>query len=155
MAEDVVEYVRFFQVIKLIRSPDELTRWKTPVRQVLEKHFIGDQARYGNYLPPGVLHQYLGELPKIRDFVGANGQGAHSRHEFVASAPGQQFRLTLEERLPNGMFVCRIIFPSLVDGPVGAFRLARVAGGQTVFFNCIYLLFHDAFLGLIAYCRIR
>src|SRR5215468_11255237 len=61
-------------------------------------------------------------------WVGADGQVAHPLHELLAGAAREQLRLTLEQRLPDGMFVGRIVLPALVDCPVGPLGPPGLAG---------------------------
>ncbi|MCY1543124.1 hypothetical protein D9M68_789190 [compost metagenome] len=133
VAEHVVEHVGLFEVVQLVRLADEVARREAAVGQVVEEHVVGHQARHGHHLPAGARHQHLGEVAKVGDFIGANGQVAHALHELVAGAPRQQLRLALIQRLPGGVVGGGVVLPALRDGPVGVLGAASVTGGQAVF----------------------
>src|SRR5258708_1515917 len=118
MAEDVVEDVGLLEVVELIALADELARREAPIGEMFEEHLVGNEARYRDDLPPGMLHQHVAQPSEVRDLVGADRQVAHPLHELLAGTAREQLRLTLEQRLPNGMLVGSIFLPALMLGTV-------------------------------------
>src|SRR5260221_4249592 len=133
MAEDVVEAVGLVEVVELIALADELARREAPIGEMFEEHLVGNEARYRDNLPPGMLHQHFAQLSEVRDLVGADRQVAHPLHELLAGAALEQLCLTLEQRLPDGMLVGSIFLPALIDGPVGPLVPPDLAGRGSVF----------------------
>jgi hypothetical protein len=150
VAEDVVEHVRLFQVVELLRLADELAGGEAAVRQMVEEHVIGNEAGNGDDLPAGVLRQHVAQAPEVRNLVGADGQCLHARDEFIAGAAGQELRLALEERLPDAVLCGGVVVPALVDRPVGALGSPGIAGGQAVLGGFL-VLHHGLLLGNSAY----
>ena len=133
MPEDIMENVRLLEVVELIGPPDEVSRREASIGEMLEEHFVRNQSRNGNDLPPCVLHQHLTQAAEVGNRVGSDRQGTHALHELVASAAGQQLRLALEQCLPHGMLLGGVFVPVLVDGPIRPFRASGFAGGRSVF----------------------
>src|SRR3546814_807328 len=44
MAKDIMEHVRFLQIVKLVGTADEIARYESPIGEMVEKHFVGNQA---------------------------------------------------------------------------------------------------------------
>ncbi len=87
MAEHVVKDVGLFEVVELVCAADELSGREAPMREVLEEHLVGDQARHGDDLPAGVSHQHFAQLFEMRDAIGRYRQRLHADDELVARAP--------------------------------------------------------------------
>jgi hypothetical protein len=122
VAEHIVEHVGLLDVVELRGLADELPGGKTAVRQMLEEHFVGHQARHRHHLPAGALAQHVGEAPEVRDRFGTDRQPLHAVDELLAGVAGQELRLALEEAAPHGVLGARILFPRLINRPVGALR---------------------------------
>lgn len=67
MAENIVEYIRFLQIIELVRPPDEIAGHETAIGEVIEKHIVGHQTGHSNHLPAGRIHQNPVQFLKIRN----------------------------------------------------------------------------------------
>ena len=147
VAEHVVEDVRLLEVVELVRLADEVAGREAPVREVLEEHVVGHQARHGDDLPAGALHQDVGEAAEVRDLVRADRQVAHavrrSRRRHGRAAAGSVAR-TASSR-PRARPRCSCV-PALVDGPVGSVGHRRVVGGMAVLGRLVELSQHQVFL---------
>ena len=47
MAEDVMENVRFLQIVELFGRTNEIARGETPVREMIEKHIVWNETKAG------------------------------------------------------------------------------------------------------------
>ena len=128
MSEDVVEDIRFLDVIELVGSADELPGGEAPVGEMLEEDFVGDKSRHSDDSPAGALLQVVAQAAKIGDVCGVDGEVAHPLDELVAGSAGQKLALLLEQGLPDAVLFRRVAVPALVDGPIRADRTARFAG---------------------------
>src|SRR5260370_14551573 len=145
MAEDVVEDVGVLEVVELSALADELACREAPIGEMFEEHLVGNEARYRDDWPPGMLHRDVAQPSEVRDLVGADRQVAHPLQELLAGTAGEQLRLTLEQRLPDGMLVGSIFLPALIDGPVGPLGPPGLAGLGSVFCDLRDLsLHHDS-----------
>src|SRR5262245_48135310 len=109
---------------------------------MFEEHLVGDEAGYRDDLPPCMLHQHVAQPSEVRDLVGADRQVAHPLHELLAGTAREQLRLTLEQRLPDGMLVGSIFLPALIDGPVGPLGPPALTGRGSVFCDLLDLSLH-------------
>ncbi len=123
MAEDVVEDVRLFQIVELVRPADEATGGKAPVGQVIEEHLVGHEAGHGDDRPAGQGVQLAVHLTEVRYALAVQVQRLQSVQELVARSPRQQRRLALVEGDPDLVLGRRIGGPVLIDGPVGTHGL--------------------------------
>src|SRR3546814_16977315 len=67
MAKDIMEHVRFLQIVKLVGTADEIARYESPTGEMVEKHFIGNQAWHRHHSPSSVTHQPFRQLFKARN----------------------------------------------------------------------------------------
>ncbi|MNE29762.1 hypothetical protein D3C80_1232530 [compost metagenome] len=124
MAEDVVEDVRFLQVVQLIRLPDELTRDEAAVGQVVEEDVLGHQSGHADHGPAGQGLQLGVHHLEVGDAAGVQVQRVQPAHIGVAGPARQDLHLPGIEGVPGLVLDLGIGVPVLGDGPVGggAFR---------------------------------
>ena len=64
VAEEIMEHIRLDQVIELVAAADPHRDRKSPVRQVIEEHLLGYQARHGDDAPAGGACQHFDWRPR-------------------------------------------------------------------------------------------
>ncbi len=118
MAEHVVKHVRLLQIILLAWRADEAPGGKAAIGQMIEKQPVGHQPRHCHHLPPGRLHQSVGQRVETRDARLVHPQYVQPRHEFRHHPPRQHARLPLEQPVPHRMVGRAVAIPVLRNGPV-------------------------------------
>jgi hypothetical protein len=124
MAEDVMEDIRLLQIVELIGRADEGAGRKTPIRQMLEEHRVGHEARNGDHAPAGESQQPVRHALEVRDAGPAQVERLEPAEECVAGPLRKNLRLPVVKRQPDGVVFGRVAVPPLRDGPVrgGAWR---------------------------------
>ena len=97
MPEQVVEQVRFGEVIKLFGRADPPRHGEAPVGEVAEEIEFRQQALHGDELPAGGVTQHVVEIGEIRDRVRGHVHRVLRAHELVTGAADQQFALPREQ----------------------------------------------------------
>ena len=133
MAENIVENVRFLQIVQLMGAADKLAGGKAAIGHVVEEDVVGHHARHGNNPPAGALFQGVRQTLEVGNAACRNRQVLQAVHIVLRRPPGDQLHLAFEQRLPRAVFLGRIGVPVLVDRPVGA--LGDIAADNAMFFR--------------------
>ena len=116
MAEKIVEQVGLDQVVELGALADPHRHRKSPVREMIVEHRIGDKTRHANHLPPGQRLELGVHTIEVWNAL-ADAQRLEALHELDAGElPGQR-RLPLDQQPPYSLILSRIVI-GLRDGPV-------------------------------------
>ena len=115
VAEQVVEQVRFGQVVHLLGRADPPRDREAPVREMVEEVELGQQALHADQLPTSGRAQHLVEVVELRDLVRAHVHGALRVEERLAGAADQDLLLALEQLRPDVVVDRRIAGPGLLD----------------------------------------
>src|SRR3546814_3066115 len=62
-----MEHVRFLQIVKLVGTADEIARYESPIGEMVEKHFVGNQAWHRHHSPSSGTHQPFRQSFKVRN----------------------------------------------------------------------------------------
>jgi len=119
MAEYVVKDVGFLQIVELRRRANKISRGKAPVRKMVEKDFVGDEARHRDHLPPRRGHQPRVELAIIGNARLFEAQHIDTAQKRVGGAARKHVRLAREQTIPHRMLVGGKGIPILRNRPVG------------------------------------
>src|SRR3546814_5573803 len=65
MAKDIMEHVRFLQIVKLVGTADEIARYESPIGEMVEKHFVGNQAWHRHHSPSSRSEEHTSELQSL------------------------------------------------------------------------------------------
>ena len=127
MAENVVEDVRFLQIVELGFRADEGPCGESAIRQMVEENLVRHQFGDRHDTPAGDLFQPVGEPPHMGDA----GRGQFQlRHRLQRRGAGPAFGdllLAAEQPVPPVMLLCAVTVPCLVDGEIGRPRGICVA----------------------------
>src|SRR5690606_23356689 len=104
VSEQLVENVRFLQVIQLLEGTDKGGNREAFAGQQFKERLEGDQRRYPDYLPAGGVTQHLVDLVQLRNSITRQGQLVDAVKIVLASAPFDQSQLALDQYLPDLMF---------------------------------------------------
>jgi len=117
--EQVVEQVRFLDVVHLVGAADPPGHRESAVGEVVEEVELGQQAFHAHHLESGGAGQGLVEVLEARDRVRGHAHRVLGAQERRAGAIREQGALAGEQLLPGGV----------VGGAVGVPRLGHRAGG--------------------------
>ncbi|MNH21980.1 hypothetical protein D3C79_818190 [compost metagenome] len=116
VAEDLVENVRFLQVIELFFGANEGRHRKAFAGQQFEKGLEGDQCGYAGNLPTGGGAQHFVDFAQLRDTVVRQAQLFDAVQVFLARAAFDHLQLTGNQGVPHRMFLLRVVDKTLRIG---------------------------------------
>ncbi len=128
MAEQVMEQIRFCDVVDLVGAADPPGHREAAVGQVLEEVQFRQQAFHADQGPAGGRAQHFVELVEARDHVLAHAHLVLGIEEFAAGAADQQFALAPVQRAPGGMVVGAVAVPRLLHHGSGIDRHVSLVG---------------------------
>src|SRR5690606_4648498 len=128
VAEQVVEQVRFAQVVQLFGFADPPGDREAAVGQVLEEGQFRQQALDADQLPAGGLAQHRVELVELRDAPGAHAHGPLLAQELLAGPTRQHLLLAREQRRPDLVVGAAVAAPGLLDHGGGVDRHVALVG---------------------------
>src|SRR6266446_2347343 len=115
MAADVVEHVRFLDVVELVAAADEAGRREAAASGMSEENVVRDEPGHRHDLPAGGAVENIAEPSKIRNPVRRHPEPAEPVEIFAAGAPDQQPLLPLKQQSPDRVFLFAIGLPVLLD----------------------------------------
>src|SRR5438034_8012679 len=118
MAADVVEHVRFLDVVELVAAADEAGRREAPAGEMSEENVVRDEARDRHDSPAGGAVENIAEPSEIWNPVRRHPEPAEPVEIFAAGAPDQQPLLPFKQQSPDGVFLFAIGLPVLLDGKI-------------------------------------
>src|SRR3546814_11380791 len=98
MAKDIMEHVRFLQIVKLIRTADELARYESPIGEMVEKPFVGNQAWHRHNSPSSGTHQPFRQFLEVRNTRLGKSKHVQPAQIRLACPAGQQCAFPREQR---------------------------------------------------------
>src|SRR3546814_4422509 len=101
MAKDIMEHVRFLQIVKLVGTADEIARYESPIGEMVEKHFVGNQAWHRHHSPSSGTHQPFRQFFKVRNTRLGKAKHVQPAQIRLACAAGQQCALPREQPVPR------------------------------------------------------
>lgn len=122
VTEQIVEQIRFGNVVELFGLADPPRDREAPVGQVIEEHLIGQQTFDADDFPAGARLQHCIQIIELRDRAGAHAEARLIAEEFAAGAVFQNLALAAEQRRPHLVVGARIARPRLFDDAGGVHR---------------------------------
>ncbi|MDT4857994.1 hypothetical protein FQZ97_924400 [compost metagenome] len=119
MAEDLVEDVRFLQVVELFRGADEGGDRKALAGQQLEEGLEGDQRRHHGDAPAGGGLQHLVDLTELGDAVMGQAELLDAVEVFLARTPLDHFQLPGDQGMPDLVLDFRVMDEAVLVGLAG------------------------------------
>ena len=136
MAEHVVKYVGFLDVIERLARADEIAGGETSVRQMPEEHVVRDQHGHGNDAPTGQSAQFLRHGLKVRHASSPQIELFQPRQESAGRAPRQDVHLAREQVVPDRVVFRRILglrrFDPVIADMVRLFQRRREDVGRQI-----------------------
>ena len=97
--------VGFLDVIELIARSNEVAYWEATIRQVIKEHGIRNQHGHRHNLPAGHGQQRLVDALKRGNATSPQIKSLQTIDKSLTRAPRQQALLTLEQLIPQSIFV--------------------------------------------------
>lgn len=128
MPEQVMEQVRFGDVVDLLGAADPPGHREAPVGQMLEEIQLRQQALHADQGPAGGRLQHRIERIEARNVGLAHAHCILCLQEFVAGAVHQQRALAAIQGAPGGVVVGAVALPRLLDHGGGVDRHIALVG---------------------------
>ena len=132
MAEQVVEHVRFGDVVDLVGTTDPPSHRKAPIGQMLEEIKFRQETFDPDQLPTSGLCEQLVDLLETWNLLGRHAEEILVLDELGAGTTLEHLALAHEQGCPGGVILFRIAVPWLIDNR-GRIDRHKALVGQLVF----------------------
>ena len=119
MAEDIMENIRFLQVVELCFRADESARREAAIGQMIEENLVWHQFRHGHNAPSRDCLKPVRQLLHVRYSRGREFQRCHGVQRRLAGPFARHLLLATKQPVPPVVFGRRIGGPILIDRKIG------------------------------------
>ena len=126
--EQIMEQVRFGDVVDLVRAADPPGHREAPVGQMIEEIQLRQQPFHTDQRPAGGRLQHRVERVEARNLGVVHAHCVLRLQELIAGPPDQQRALPPVQRAPGGMVVGAVTIPRLLHHRGGVDRHIALVG---------------------------
>src|SRR5262249_3664153 len=115
VAADIMENVGLLQVVELVTTTDEASRWEAAAREKSKENIVGYEAGHRDDPPSGGSIEHVAELPEIRDSACSDAERTQPVEELGTGPDDEELLVAFEKQPPNCVLLLAVGVPSLLD----------------------------------------